>query len=54
MSHFFYHLKDWPQFYWDHETLLMKLADVRNMQGRLMGKMEAMGFEMREEAFWQT
>jgi Fic family protein len=54
MSHYFYQLKDWPEFHWDHETLLMKLADVRNLQGRLIGKMEAMGFEMREEAYWQT
>lgn len=32
----------------------MKLADVRNLQGRLMGKMEVMGFEMRESANRKT
>jgi Fic family protein len=54
MSQYFHHLKTWPEFWWDHELLLMKLADVRNRQGRLLGRMEALGFEMSQEAFWQT
>src|SRR6185295_16404244 len=30
------------------------LADVRHLQGRLLGRMEALGFGMREEATLQT
>jgi len=54
MSNYFHYLKGWPEFWWDHEMLLMKLADVRNRQGRLLGRMESLGFEMSREAFWRT
>jgi Fic family protein len=40
----------WPQFTWDGETLAAVLAGVRHRQGRLLGKMETLGFELRTEA----
>ncbi len=40
----------WPAFRWDSETLAFQLAAVRYKQGRLLGKMEAIGFNLRVEA----
>jgi len=46
--------KDWPNFYWDNDTLLPYVSKVRNLQGRLIGRMEGLGFELREEAVLET
>src|SRR3954465_2254257 len=46
--------KDWPEFRWDQIKLAPLLADVRHWQGRLLGRMEALGFQSREEATLQT
>ena len=40
----------WPEFTWDGESLAGLLATVRHKQGRLLGRMEAMGFDLRAEA----
>jgi Fic family protein len=45
---------DWPQFHWKQESLVEKLAAVRHQQGRLLGRMEALGFQLRTEAMLQT
>jgi Fic family protein len=37
--------EDWPNFYWKQEAILELLSEVRNMQGRIMGRMEALGFD---------
>lgn len=50
MSLYVYQQSDWPYFIWDSEMVLMYLTEVRFAQGRLMGKLESMGFEMRENA----
>jgi len=49
-----YELPDWSAFRWDHKTLAELLAAVRHRQGRLIGRMEALGFELRSEATLQT
>ena len=54
MAHYVYQRKDWPQFYWDNEVLVLKLSDVRNKQGRLLGKMENLGFDLQNEAMLKT
>ncbi len=41
---------DWPTFRWSDEQLAQRLAEVRHRQGRLIGRMEALGFPLREEA----
>ena len=46
--------KDWPKFKWDNNTLLPYVSKVRDLQGRLIGRMEGMGFELREEAVLET
>lgn len=40
----------WPEFNWDNNALAALLADVRHKQGRLLGRMEALGFDLRAEA----
>src|ERR1019366_2997004 len=45
---------DWPRFRWSREHLAEPLADVRHRQGRLTGHMEALGFNLRQEAVLQT
>jgi len=54
MSQYIYARPDWPQFYWDHDRLAERLAAVRHEQGRLMGRMEALGFNLRQEAVLRT
>jgi Fic family protein len=46
--------KNWPSFTWDAEALVHKLADIRHRQGRLLGRMEGLGFELRQEASLST
>jgi Fic family protein len=40
----------WPEFTWDGRSLAAALAAVRHKQGRLLGKMESLGFDLRAEA----
>lgn len=47
-------LRDWPEFRWDHAVLAVPLAAVRHRQGRLIGRMEGLGFELRGEATLRT
>src|SRR5580658_4436881 len=46
--------KEWPEFHWDHAKLADLLAEVRHLQGHLLGQMESLGFGLREEATLQT
>jgi Fic family protein len=41
---------DWPKLSWDESALAPLLLRVAREQGRLLGKMEALGFELRGEA----
>ncbi|MCF8245659.1 MAG: Fic family protein [Saprospiraceae bacterium] len=54
MSTYIHQQKAWPQFTWDSESLLPPLSSVRNLQGQLMGKMAALGFDLKQEAFLET
>ncbi|MGO8698604.1 MAG: Fic family protein [Limisphaerales bacterium] len=44
----------WPNLTWNNATLLPLLADVRHQQGRLLGRMEGLGFRLRAEATLTT
>jgi Fic family protein len=43
-------LPDWPRFSWDHDEVAKVLAQTRHEQGRLLRRMESLGFQLREEA----
>ena len=51
---YIYQNKDWPNFKWDSDKLLPILGEVRNLQGKIVGSMESLGFELREEANLKT
>jgi Fic family protein len=51
---YIYQRKNWTGFTWDSDVLMPKLGIVRYMQGKLSGKMEALGFSLREEAVLET
>jgi len=51
---YIYQKKAWPGMTWDHERLAGQLAGARHRQGRLIGRMEALGFSLRSEAVLQT
>src|ERR1035441_105503 len=53
-SHYIPELPDWPRFRWEQHSLGEKLAAVRHRQGRLLGRMEGLGFKLRQEAVLQT
>jgi Fic family protein len=54
MSIYIHHQECWPDFTWEQEKIAFKLAEVRHRQGRLLGRMEAMGFQLQAEANLNT
>jgi len=54
MPTYIHDLKDWPSFRWGREQLTEQLAAVSRHQGRLLGRMEGLGFKLRAEANLQT
>ena len=51
---FIHQNKNWPNFTWDSNAFLNLLSEARNLQGRLLGKMETLGFDLRNEASLDT
>lgn len=54
MTTYIHEFPDWPDFRWNQERLVPLLAGVRHRQGRLIGRMEALGFQLRAEAAIET
>lgn len=46
--------KNWTNFTWDNNKVLVKLGEARNLQGKLLGKMESLGFDLQNEAILNT
>jgi Fic family protein len=51
---YIHELKDWPRFHWSAGKISAPLASVRHRQGKLVGHMEALGFNLQQEAVLQT
>jgi Fic family protein len=51
---YIYDRRGWPAFTWRDDRLARRLASVRHRQGRLIGRMEALGFALRQEAVLRT
>ncbi len=47
-------LSEWPKFEWEDSEVASDLAEVRHRQGRLLGRMESLGFQLREESVLRT
>ncbi len=51
---YIWQLPDWPRFRWDSDRLLEPLATARLKQGKLLGSMARLGFDMRLQAELQA
>lgn len=54
MALYIHQLKEWSQFNWKQEELINLLAEVRRLQGKLLGKVELLGFDLKDEANLET
>ena len=54
MSVYIHQLPDWPSFNWNFEKINELLTGVRHQQGKLLGRMENIGFALQYEATLQT
>jgi Fic family protein len=54
MGPYIHTLPEWPQFQWNHEKLEDRLGVIHHEQGRLLGRMEGLGFKARQEAVLKT
>ncbi|MDR2108536.1 MAG: Fic family protein [Coriobacteriales bacterium] len=48
MRKYIYQYDSWPKFTWDTATLAQALSDCRLLQGRVLGRLDALGFSLRE------
>jgi len=46
--------KEWPNLRWDDKLLSPLLTDARHEQGRLLGRMEGLGFALQRDAVFRT
>ena len=53
MSKYIHQFKNWPHFTWDEEKLIKLLAEIRHKQGKLLGRMQSLGFNLQAEATLQ-
>ena len=54
MPAWIHQLEEWPDLVWDGAALGARLADVRHRIGRLQGRTEALGLDLRREATLNT
>ena len=54
MPDYIHELPEWPRFAWDHQRTAVRLATARHKQGRLLGRMGALGFKVEEDAVLLT
>lgn len=54
MGFYIHQRTNWTDFTWDNKKVLLKLSETRNLQGRLLGRMESLGFDLQNEAMLNT
>lgn len=54
MATYIHQLNNWDNFQWNEQHFISLLSEVRNLQGKLMGKVELLGFELKDEANLET
>ena len=54
LSPYIHELESWSNFTWRLDQLILPLSEVHFLQGRILGKMEALGFSLQKEAFLET
>lgn len=50
MAKYIYQYKNWTDFSWQHKDINVVFGEVRLMQGKIIGQMNALGFSAKEEA----
>jgi len=51
---YIYDQSNWPNFTWNDDLINPVLVELRHLQGRLVGRMEGLGFDLRNEAVLTT
>ncbi|MFM7105066.1 MAG: Fic family protein, partial [Flavobacteriales bacterium] len=54
MAKYIYQYKNWPALTWHESSVQPLLGEVRHMQGRIIGRMNALGFKLKSEATLNT
>src|SRR3990172_3408113 len=54
MSMYLWQDAEWPRFRWDAEALLTPLGEARHRQGRFLGRVMQLGFDLKLEAELQA
>ncbi|MFK8057758.1 MAG: Fic family protein [Saprospiraceae bacterium] len=54
MPRYIYEYAQWPAFTWNEGQISVLLGKVRHLQGRVFGRIEALGFSVKEEANLST
>jgi Fic family protein len=54
MKKYIHEKENWTDFIWDYKKVMIKLGEARNQQGRLLGKMQSLGFDLQNEAVLNT
>jgi TolA-binding protein len=54
IKNYIHELDAWPNFTWDTQQVILKIGEARNVQGKLFGKMESLGFDLQNEAVLNT
>lgn len=54
MKIYIHEKENWTDFTWDNQKVMLKLGEARIRQGRLLGKMESLGFDLQNEAVLNT
>ncbi len=54
MSFYIHQIENWPNFTWESNEFINLLSEARNLQGRLIGRMATLGFDLRDEALLET
>lgn len=50
MAKYIYEYKNWTDFSWQDKAINVVFGEVRHMQGKIIGQMNALGFTAKEEA----
>lgn len=51
---YIHELPNWPRFSWNDDELAPAVARLRHRQGRLVGRMEGLGYALRADANLRT
>lgn len=54
LTKYIHTLSEWPDFRWEDEKIILPLSAVRHQQGKLLGRLEGLGFSWRAQASLDT